>query len=784
MKKLLSLLFLVFLLTAPAYAQKSFDMRYNEAVEYYTAKQYDKAIKVLEAAKKSPGVTKDQVAKATRLIKQCQSSKQKMSDLNLSKETIFASGQGQRDSIYVTAGKDWEVTACPLWCDTWVNDDVLFIEVSPNEEAVTRKGIIEVSMGKERTAYLTVNQEKRVFADCPVRIVSMPERAMITIDNDPSMLSEDFILSEGKHRIRLEKNGYERKDTTIVLDRNDADGVSFVIPLSPMFSTVSIDVKPADGYSFEAEPVVDISGNEVDLHPSIIKSFNVDQDISYYTMYDGDVIPLHPGQYVVKARAEGFIAQKQNIKAERGKNQKLEFVLTPVTGTLSVSDEENASGALVYVDGKEVGSVPFSGVALKTGKHRVRIVKPDFITDDEEYEVEIFEGKNTEHKVSMQGYREYKLSSDPAYCKIYMDGVYAGTTPMDLIVRDGEHVLRIEKAGYFPESRIINTATDAQNSFNITLENAYPFKVMADKDSLGILITKGNGRNQIVYAQNVKTPAEVQIPLSKQPYQIELKRFDSKTVYKGNFNFNKQARNQLKILTWADGTPIIATNVYVPFKANRLDYGFSGVNIKKNYIRVADVSLAPIRLFPGLTTNLAKATAFWGSSLIWPNDPERIRYPDDSENNLKALEYLNEDGTTNVLYNDVLLIPAFTAILINGELRIGGAVTSFMDAGLSASYAWYPDLTKLVSGFTHMSGHDMFIGGEVSSRLQVVNMNVKAGVQVFWGQANISRPDKKQVNGSNYYITVPYNPGLLYSVSVGFTLGGRNSRGQNFLRVF
>ena len=74
MKRILVLLLLAMLSSFAAFAQKTFDARYNEAVEYYTQKQFDKAIKVLETAKKTSGVTKAQVAQATRLIKQCQAS--------------------------------------------------------------------------------------------------------------------------------------------------------------------------------------------------------------------------------------------------------------------------------------------------------------------------------------------------------------------------------------------------------------------------------------------------------------------------------------------------------------------------------------------------------------------------------------------------------------------------------------------------------------------------------------------------------------------------------------
>ena len=138
MKKLIILLMLTLLASIPMYAQKSFDMRYNEAVQYYTQHQYDNAIKVLEAAKKSPGVTKDQVSKATRFIKQCQASKQKMADLTLSKESVFFPGTGQSDSVYVTAGKGWEITSHPEWCAAWKDADIIYMKAQPNESKESR----------------------------------------------------------------------------------------------------------------------------------------------------------------------------------------------------------------------------------------------------------------------------------------------------------------------------------------------------------------------------------------------------------------------------------------------------------------------------------------------------------------------------------------------------------------------------------------------------------------------------------------------------------------------
>ena len=768
MKKLTLLLFVFLLAAAPAYAQKSFDMRYNEAVEYYTSKQYDKAIKVLDAAKKSPGVTKDQIAKANRLKSQCQASKQKQSDLNLSKESVFAPGIGQTDSIYVTAGKKWEVTSCPAWCETWKEDDVLFIEVLPNKESTPKKGIIEVSMGKERTAYILVSQEKRLDINCPVRVLTRPERAMVYIDSNQGMLSEDFVLSEGKHRIRIEKSGYERKDTTVVIGKENQDGAVYEFALKPLFATITVDVKPAEGYSFDVDPTLDISGNEVNLHPSIVQHFNVDKDISYYSIYDGNVIPLHPGQYVLRVAAKGFVPEKKNIEAVKAQNNHYEFTLVPVCGTLSVSDEENAAGAVVFVDNKEVGTVPLEGVTLKTGVHVIRIQKPGHMTENEEYEVEVFEDKNTEYKVVMQRYGEFALTSDPAYCKIYLDGEYAGTTPLQLRLKEGVHNLRAEKNGFYPVEQSLVPDLDDRvvTNIHLSLENAYPLTISCDRDSLDIVVSKGTGKNRVVYAEGVKTPATVQLPLSKTPYHLEILRSDNKTAYKGNFLFSKQASDKVKVLTWTDGTPFLTANVFVLGPKEKIPV------LGKDFRRIGDASLSSMRLLPGLTTNLAKASLFTGDAAAHVTYPANDKY----KNPLQPTD--TEDG-----YKDVAVIPAFSILLINEEFRVGGSVLPFLDVDFLATYAWYPNLTKILP-FTHMSGHDVFFGVELSSRMKIINFNLKAGMQgLFDGKANICRPGTATVT-NGVYTTVDCTQPLQFVVTAGFTLGSGNCRGQNILRVF
>ncbi|MBR4772770.1 MAG: PEGA domain-containing protein [Bacteroidales bacterium] len=770
MKKLLSILIAALLLMPiAAYAQKSFDMRYNEAVEYYTTKQYDLAITTLEAAKKSPGVTKDQISKANMLINQCNSAKRKLGDLNLSKEQVKFTGGSGKDSIYVTAGKAWTVTAQPEWIKTSTEADVLFIEAEANQSSEQRQGVVEVSMGKERTAYILVTQEKRSDVIRKVHIQSNPARSIVYIDQENGVLAENFYLPEGSHKIRLEKNGYEQKDTTIVVTaastENDLD---FTISLTPSFAMLQVNISPEEGYVFDAVPKMDISGRPVDLHPSLINSFNVDQNITYYELYEDNIIPLQPGQYVIRIESEGFKMVAESINIAKGEKMVLNVALPAINGMLTVQDAENAKGAKVFIDGKEVGEIPLYNVKVKAGNHKLKVEKPSFLPEKEEYAFTLNEEEMLTMNISMKRYSTYNLTSNPPYCQVIVDGEKAGTTPLKLVLIEGSHTIRMEKDGYFAHEEGVDTdLVKEEQDINFELPKTYPLLVSSDLE--GCNITISNGKDVLV--SDVKTPATVEIPTSKTPYRIKLTRSnDFSTAYKGWFWYTKGQKDHLKLNSYSiEGFQGLGVNYYLKRPAPY----FGQTELGKDFQRIGDASLAKMRLFDGLTTSVVKATLFTETD---PN--QNIKYP--------GKEVSGGD------YKNISMIPALTILFLNGEFRIGGGVHNLGDVNLLATYAWYPNVSSFIP-MTHMSGHDIFLGAEISSRIPIFNANIRFGLQSFYGQANICRPtatatsstggNTKSRFGDPVAYVVPLSQAE-FVVTIGFTLGTKDSKGNSILRVF
>ena len=191
----------------------------------------------------------------------------------------------------------------------------------------------------------------------------------------------------------------------------------------------------------------------------------------------------------------------------------------------------------------------------------------------------------------------------------------------------------------------------------------------------------------------------------------------------------------------------------------------------KVFKNMGTLNFMKFKLFPGLSTSVAKGGLFMGA------DPEvPITYTKDNS------------GTGSVKTGTYNYLPAISFLFINEEFRIGGAIFDYMDVNALATYAWYPDFIKSIFGFSHVVGHDIFIGAELSSRIPILNVSIRAGVQMYKGlTANIFDSSlSTSTDLSKSYIIMPVSgiPESMFVISASFSLGGKDSKGNNILRVF
>lgn len=160
---------------------------------------------------------------------------------------------------------------------------------------------------------------------------------------------------------------------------------------------------------------------------------------------------LAPGTYKVSASHPAYEAASVTIDALIDGNVKEEVHLTPISGTISINS--SPVGALVTLDGKEIGSTPVKK-AMVGGAYSVVVNHPGYepITD--------IVSLTVRNKAPKRNYRLKPVQATVKVSVVPSGGVLLvnGTPAKSSISVDANtaHVIRYEKAGYIKQSRTIN----------------------------------------------------------------------------------------------------------------------------------------------------------------------------------------------------------------------------------------------------------------------------------------------------------------------------------------
>ena len=133
-----------------------------------------------------------------------------------------------------------------------------------------------------------------------------------------------------------------------------------------------------------------------------------------------------------------------------------------IQGTLSVMS--SPSGAYVIVDGVRVGTTPYDSPML-IGRHVVEIQKSGYTTHKEE--VDIKQDWPTNVRTTLKQTHPVYINSLPSLAEVYVDGKYAGRTPIRVELRSGKHDFELKSKGYYT---LKTTEKIGDNQKNLTLK--------------------------------------------------------------------------------------------------------------------------------------------------------------------------------------------------------------------------------------------------------------------------------------------------------------------------
>lgn len=779
MKRLLTLLCLL-VLAAPLFAQNpDFERKYQVAQDLYNKGQYDKARTAIKNTLKNlPSLSTSQVQRGKNLAAQCDQAIANRDRLDVERESMEVPFGSNVDSIGFVAAKPQLVTAASsaawLTIEKVENGNVIFrTEMNPDKR-LSRQATVTISMGKIKTRKVVVIQDVRPETVKQVSIRTVPDRARMIVDGSmPITGMWEGKLDSGPHRIHVEKSGYFSKDTVInVVDDMRLDqSLDLVMKLSPTFGMLKVDVLPQDGFSFNDIRPYDLIVNGRTVEPDNF-SYDDDRDIQRYYRYDDGTIPVPVGLVTVAATATSFIQERRDVQVRAGEVISLTLILQAKYGRLSLIDAGQARNAIASIDGKPVGAVQdLTNYHVSVGEHTVTLEKEGFLALESPYVINVHESEDLDLNVAMTRYVPFIFESNPADAKVSVDGEYIGNTPTKVYnLRETEagksFQIEVAKNGFLTAKETItpdfNNAEPKTRTFSLLKTNT--LKITTDSPDLQVII-KNSAHGDTTFVDGVTLPAEVAVPLRKKPYYIELHRIgQTYPAYRGRLTFDDASKTKHHIQSWSE-------TEFVPLAASMFLSGPKTVNVAPadlnsvNYNLIGSVNLLRFRIFRGLSTSALKGSLFMPTT--GSNGFTK------SSTSTSKLSY----SITNEKY-----LPAVTCLFLNADLRIGGAIFDYMDVDFLATYAWYPDFLKKLVGFSHVTGHDVFVGGEISTRLPYFNVSLRAGMQMYPGlTANLFNSANTASEVAEKYISTPLSIPNMFVVGIEVALGGK---GNSIMRVF
>ncbi len=133
----------------------------------------------------------------------------------------------------------------------------------------------------------------------------------------------------------------------------------------------------------------------------------------------------------------------------------------PTTGSLVI--DADMEGALVYVDGEQVGKAPHSIDRLRPGRYQVRVEMPGY--KPFEQEIQIRAGQRQSVRASLESaMASLRVDSDVPGASVFLDRRYLGTTPMESQdVEPGKHELTVSADGYDMYAETLELSNDSRD---------------------------------------------------------------------------------------------------------------------------------------------------------------------------------------------------------------------------------------------------------------------------------------------------------------------------------
>lgn len=315
-------------------------------------------------------------------------------------------------------------------------------------------------------------------------------------------------MDNNEANIELEVSPFERADPAAAKRKR------FLKPIPITLTALFLALGSAALFTLTASAVK----FEVNPEPSNLEIGN-----SFLTYQLGKRFLMLPGEYPVRASADGYHDLMIDVNVENVPDQVFELTLEKLPGVLILTSSP-VDNVEVIVDQVVRGTTPLTLDDIEPGLHDIQFKSARYLLYQTEVEVE---GRQVEQALVAElspAWANVSVSSDPPAAKILLAGEVVGLSPDTIEIIQGHHTVGIKKPGYkLWQSDISVTAGE-----DVTLAPA----MLVKSDGKISIATNPSGAN-ITIAQQYRGQSPLSVSLApRKSYEVLLSKAGFEPIVK------------------------------------------------------------------------------------------------------------------------------------------------------------------------------------------------------------------------------------------------------------
>ncbi|MGM0567546.1 MAG: PEGA domain-containing protein, partial [Bacteroidota bacterium] len=225
------------------------------------------------------------------------------------------------------------------------------------------------------------------------------------------------------------------------------------------------------------------------------------------------------GQATIRATHPQYYAETKQANLQSGRQNQIKFDLKPKTATLKVHSEP--SGATVLIDEEVKGKTPLEPLKLLIGPYKLEVRKPGYLSHTETLNLKT--NQEAKKNLRLKDKKQVTFTTNPEDADFYIEGKYAGKTPVTLPVALDNYSVKAEKEHYETLRKTVEV-DETTSTVSISLEKErQPVEIKTKPVSGNVAVNDGTETSTPLETRLL--PGKHKVTLSKPGYHTINRRF-------------------------------------------------------------------------------------------------------------------------------------------------------------------------------------------------------------------------------------------------------------------